>query len=324
MKPFVTGAKLIMRYSVMWVAAFSWSRQLLNAVYRRLTPSQKNMFHKRFSKVFRDSHITGTSGDWRVVFVNKIIRIPLTSEQFWLDWDTALSVVGQDIDIRQTYEALVDSSERPELFIDIGANLGTHSLLFLAHQIKTISFEPNTTCHDYFRRLCEANQVTPDLQPVALGERRGRVTLSYPRRDTWLGSTSTEVAQRLGAIQELVSEEVEQRTIDDYVSRIGHNRTLMKIDTEGTELSVLKGARRTLRENKPYVVFECWNSIRRLELFDFLDSRDYRICQLPWGPADKAEPLASDQFLACSLTNFIAIPTRAALRTPEYGRTPSA
>ena len=312
MKRVVNGAKLIRNTLVSWVAAFSWSRQLLNAAYIRLTPSQRNVFQREFSKIFRNGSIRGSNGSWEVMFANKIIRIPLTSEQSWLDWDTALSVVGQDIEVRETYEALINSSERPDLFIDIGANYGTHSLLFLVHQIRTISFEPNTSCHDYFRRLCEANQVTPDLQPVALGERRGYVALSYPRRDTWLGSVSTEVAERLALTEELVSENVEQRTIDDYLSQIGHNRTLIKIDTEGNELSVLRGAARTLQENKPYVVFECCNDVQRVELFSFLDSRDYQICQVPWGPADKVQPLTSDQFRACSSTNFVAVPMQAA------------
>ncbi|CAA9891487.1 conserved hypothetical protein [Candidatus Methylobacter favarea] len=77
--------------------------------------------------------------------------MPLTSERFWLDWDTAVSITGHDIEIKQTYEALIGSSEPPELFIDIGANYGTHSLLFLVHQIKTITFEPNASCHDFFQ-----------------------------------------------------------------------------------------------------------------------------------------------------------------------------
>jgi len=304
----VNGAKLIRNTLVSWVAAFSWPRQLLNAAYIRLTPSQRNVFQREFSKIFRNGSIRGSNGSWEVMFANKIIRIPLTSEQFWLDWDIALSVVGQDIAVRETYEALIHSSERPDLFIDIGANYGTHSLLFLVHQIKTISFEPNTLCHDYFRRLGEANQVTPNLEPVALGERRGYVTLSYPRRDTWLGSISSEVTEELALTEELVAENVEQRTIDDYVSQIGHNRTLIKIDTEGHELSVLQGAARTLHESKPYIVFECWNDVQRTELFSFLDSRDYQICQVPWSPADKVEPLTSHQFFACSSTNFMAIP----------------
>lgn len=147
MKRVVNAAKLIRNTFVSCVAAFGRSRRLLNAVYLRLTPSQRSVFHKEFSKIFRNSSIRASSGSWKVMFANKLIRIPLDSEQFWLDWDTALSVAGQDIEIRETYEALIGSSERPDLSIDIGAHYGTHSLLFLVHQIKTISVEPNTAWH---------------------------------------------------------------------------------------------------------------------------------------------------------------------------------
>jgi FkbM family methyltransferase len=308
LKRVFNGLKLLRNYFVRWVVAVSWSRSLLNALYIRLTPYQRSIFHREFSKIFRHSSIRGSNGNWEVKFANKIIRIPLNPEQYWLDWDTALSVVGQDLEVRETYEALIVSSEKPDLFIDIGTNYGTHSLLFLVHQIKTISFEPNPSCHDYFRRLCEANQVTPNLEPVALGERRGWVTLSYPRGDTWLGSTNTEVTKKLALTQELVTENVEQKILDDYISRIGHSRTLVKIDTEGHEIPVLQGAARILQEIKPYIIFECWNDMQRTDIFKFFDYSNYQICQLPWIPANKVQPLTLDQFLAGSSVNFIAIP----------------
>jgi FkbM family methyltransferase len=312
MNRIVNGLKLIRNYCVSWVAAFSWSRQLLNAWYVRLTPSRRGIFHREFAKIFRNSAIRGSDGRWEVRFAGKSVWIPLTSGQYWLDWDTALSVVGQDVEVRQTYEALINSPERPDLFIDVGANYGTHSLLFLVHGIETISFEPNSACHDYFRRLCESNGVTPNLEHLALGEREGFVTLAYPRRDTWLGSTSVAVTGRLALTQELETEEVEQKTLDGYFPRIGRNRTLIKIDTEGHELSVLRGALTTLRENKPTIIFECWNDVERTELFKFLDSRGYQICLVPWSPAGKAQPLTSDRFLASSAVNFIAVPVRMA------------
>ena len=235
------------------------------------------------------------------------IRIPLTSDRFWLDWETAVSVVGHDVAIKDTYEALITSLDRPELFIDIGANYGTHSLLFLVHQIEALSFEPNNSCHNYFEQLCEANGVKPSLEPVALGNKQERVTLSYPKHETWLGSTNSEVVGRLSQNHDLVTETVEQRILDDYAPQVNSRRVLIKIDTEGQELSVLQGAVRLLQTSNPVVIFECWQDTERLELFNFFQVNGYQIYATPWNPTDRTQPMDLDQFLSNSANNFIAI-----------------
>ncbi len=304
----IIGVRLIIQNSVRVIAAFSWSRWALNAIYLKLTPSQRSLFHREFAKIFRNSYIRGSDGNWKVFFVNKSILMPLTSENFYLEWDSAVSIVGHDLEVKQTYEALIGSSEKPELFIDIGANYGTHSLLFLVNDIKTITFEPNTLCHVFFKKICKLNNVTPILEPVALGDREGYVELSYPKHDTWLGSTNTGVINRLSLSYDLVTKKVEQKTIDNYFSKILNNRTLIKIDTEGNELSVLRGAIKTLHENKPMIIFECFGDNERAGIFDYFNSQNYSIYYLPWNPTYKAESLTFDRFLVSSSTNFIAVP----------------
>ena len=301
-------AKSIVRQSVRVAAALSWSRRALNAVYLRLSPSQRALFWLAFAKIFRNSSIKESAGNWKVVFANKSIVMPLTPGNFWLEWDIAVSIVGHDIEVKQTYEALINSPERPDLFIDVGGNYGTSSLLFLAHDIETITFEPNTSCHDYFRKICKSNHVTPQLEALALGDRDGHTELSYPKRYTWLGSTNTEVIDTLHLTHDLVTEKIEQKTIDDYYPKIEHNRTLIKIDTEGNELSVLLGAIKTLQECKPMIIFESLGGNERGNIFSFFNSTKYSIYHLPWNPTYKAELLSVDQFMVNSSTNFIAIP----------------
>ncbi len=237
--------------------------------------------------------------------------MPLTSAHFWLDWERAVSIVGHDVEVQQTYEAIIgSSSKRPTLFIDIGANYGTHSLLFLVHGIKTITFEPNSLCHDYFMQICKLNHVTPTLENLALGASQGVVELAYPKRDTSLGSINTNIIKILSQSQELAIEKVTLKTLDNYFPKIEHNRTLIKIDTEGNELAVLEGATKTIQEVQPVIIFECWtwNSNERTKIFDFFGSKNYSLYHLPWTPEYKAESLTFDHFLASSSTNFIAVP----------------
>lgn len=173
--------------------------------------------------------------------------MPLTAERFWLDWDTALSIVGHETEIKDTYLALIGSREAPELFLDIGANYGTYSLLFLTHNIETITFEPNSSCHDYFREICELNGVVGRLEAVALGDSEGFVELAYPEKDTWLGTTDMNIAKSLARRQELVARIVKQKTIDGYLPEFENKSMLIKIDTEGTEYRVLQGGLKALQ-----------------------------------------------------------------------------
>lgn len=305
------AAKSVARSLFRATAAFPFSRRLLNALYLKLSASQRALFHQRFAKAFRNGTVQGKDGRWKVIFARKEILMPLRSGGLWLDWDNAVSIVGHDIEVKETYQSLINShSDRPELFIDIGANYGTHSLLFLVHDIETITFEPNKTCHEVFRRMCALNHVSPNLKPVALGERLGHVEFSYPRQDTWLGSTNPQVIDKLSGSKDLVSEQVEQKMLDDFLAEIGNKRALIKIDTEGNELSVLNGAKNTLEKARPRIIFECWGEDEKTGIFNLLSPLNYSIHALPWSPRHHAEPLGEQEFMASSSTNFIAIPVK--------------
>ncbi|MEI6320648.1 MAG: FkbM family methyltransferase [Pseudomonadota bacterium] len=292
-------------------AANLWSRKALNAVYLSLNTKLKTQFHSIFAKIFRDGHYRVEQGLWRVKFRAKDILLPLGSEQIWLEWDVAVSIVGHDTEVKEAYRSLLDSADRPDVFIDVGTNYGTHSLLFLVHGIEAISFEPNSSCHAYFQRLCRVNGVEPNLQHVALGESEGELDLSYPLRDTWLGSTDVKVKNRLADKGELVSERVEQRKLDSYLPQLIGKRALIKIDTEGNEISVLLGAKEVLQRVKPKVIFESWDASGRAALFDFFDLREYEIHSLWVKPDPSKQALAAESFMQSSAQNFIAIPRNA-------------
>src|SRR5437016_329421 len=98
-------------------------------VYRRLSSAQMNSFHSYFANLFREAHEQVDEGVWTVNFIGKPIQVPLNPHRCWLDWDYAVSILGHDAEIKRTYASLIMSSIAPDLFVDIGANYGTHSLL---------------------------------------------------------------------------------------------------------------------------------------------------------------------------------------------------
>ena len=132
--------RLALQSVLRFVVTNSVCRKCLNGVYRRLSWAKKRAFHGKFAKIFREHKSTIAGGSWTVEFADKLIEMPLRPEWLWLDWDSAVSICGHDVEVKETYSSLIQSSTRPEQFVDIGANYGTHSLLFLVHGIETITF----------------------------------------------------------------------------------------------------------------------------------------------------------------------------------------
>jgi FkbM family methyltransferase len=118
---------------------------------------------------------------------------------------------------------------RTALFLDVGANYGTHSVLFLSAGIPVIAFEPNPACFSYFQTVCELNGLTGRWEHVAIGNDGGQIELVYPDKETWLGSVSSEVAFTLKKSTFVKTQHVPLKKLDDYCSDI-HNNVLIKID----------------------------------------------------------------------------------------------
>jgi hypothetical protein len=118
-------------------------RKALYAIYSLLSVPHRERFHSEFAKLFRNGITRSRPGTWSVKFAGKDILIPLSPDTLWLDWDLAVSIPGHDTEVKETHAALIGHrSNRPQVFVDIGANCGTHSLLFLVHGIPSLSSEP--------------------------------------------------------------------------------------------------------------------------------------------------------------------------------------
>lgn len=294
---------------ILWaLAAHRSGIRVLNVAYRRLGWAGRGAIQSRFAGLFRQGQHRLANGSWSVRFAGRELTLPLRANTAWLDWDAALSVLGHEVAIKATYETLLEGPMRPTLFVDIGTNYGTHSLLFLAAGVDVLSFEPNSACHGYFRDVCRLNGVTPRLEHVALGEQPGHVDLYFPERETWLGSLNPTVIERLKTLPDVRTEHVQIRRLDDYAAAFDGRHLLVKIDAEDQEHAVLRGARETLDHHRPLVIFETHRGNSRGALFELFASHQYRIANLPLRPDAPPSLTDRDGFASCPVDDFIAIP----------------
>src|SRR5262245_49246131 len=173
------------------------TRDAFNKIYA-LFPATHPFLHSRYTKLPTTPRCSSADGLWQLWFAGKRIVVPLRRESFWLDWGHALGVLGHDAEIKRTYEMLL-FSDRPDLFVDIGANYGIHSMLIAAAGVSVLAFEPNPHClNDYTRAIMSLNGITSlQWESIALGNSNGMVELSFPERETWLGSIMPAVSSQI-------------------------------------------------------------------------------------------------------------------------------
>ena len=79
-------------------------------------------------------------------FSDILARSPLRPEQARLDWAAAVSILGHETMIKDTYAYLLSQPGRKfDVFLDAGANYGTHSLLFAASGVTTLDKDRNAS-----------------------------------------------------------------------------------------------------------------------------------------------------------------------------------
>lgn len=141
------------------------------------------------------------------------------------------------------------------LFLDVGANVGFHSLLLAAVRpgLDIVAFEPHPELHRLLRANVAANDFARiTVEPCALSD-RGGVREFYLNRSHMSASLEPNFDPAHAGVVE-----VPVTTLDAYLARRGEvpPRFLVKVDVEGHEGAFLAGAEQTLRRHHPDIVSE--------------------------------------------------------------------
>jgi len=139
--------------------------------------------------------------------------------------------------------------------IDVGANVGYFTAV-MAQCVgpggRVWSFEPVPETFELLT-LCNSLNDYAHVTPirVALGAANGSIEITYDRRHSGIATMHPD--QVAGDTQR-----VELRSLDGLVAagEVGRRPDLIKVDVEGHELEALRGARETIAEAQPTIVFE--------------------------------------------------------------------
>jgi FkbM family methyltransferase len=137
--------------------------------------------------------------------------------------------------------------------IDIGCHKGEILDLFLKHAPsgKHYAFEP---IPEMFAALTKKYGTRCHIFPYALSDKEGITTFHYVKNQpAYSGILKRKYAVENPDIEEI---QVDVKMLDTLLPP-DLQIDFIKIDVEGGEFAVLKGAKNTLTKNNPLVVFEC-------------------------------------------------------------------
>ena len=211
---------------------------------------------------------------------------------------------------------------RDQTFVDVGAHVGSWAQHLAQHCKQVFAFEPQ---RETFDRLLEGVRLAGLDRNVACHEvaigARGEVDLHVVSIDGG-GSTLHHRSELPPAI---AVERVSAVQIDDYTfERVG----LIKIDAEGAESSILRGATRTLEAHfYPVLLLEAWRhdwyAAERTALIAQVEAIGYRVQPVADWPemllAEHASKVASKPRAAASrpLLGLVMIVKNEARRLTE-------
>jgi FkbM family methyltransferase len=142
----------------------------------------------------------------------------------------------------EEYDAFRRDIRPGDVVFDVGANVGAYTLLFatwVGPSGRVFAFEPAAAPREGLERLVAANDLSSRVTtiPSAVSAAEGSLTFLA---DASAGETRLVSHAGPGTVSVPVT------TIDAVCQREGVVPRLIKIDVEGAELDVLRGARRTI------------------------------------------------------------------------------
>jgi len=199
----------------------------------------------------------------------EIFASPITKE-LWQEMETKVEIKSKnivsinDFDIEASKDSIVYSflveqysydnivrAKEDDVVFDVGAYVGDTALWFsrlVGHRGKVYAFEPEPENFKKLRLNLERNRAQNIVQlECALSDEEGEMIISG-------GGSSATVANDVNGIPVMVT------TIDKFVKDNNLTRVdFIKMDVEGHELNVLKGAAETIKTFKPRLAISAYH-----------------------------------------------------------------
>ncbi len=198
---------------------------------------------------------------------------------------------GEELELVFEFLAPFGDRFKQATILDIGANIGNHSVFFSDHFANVLAFEP----HPRTFELLEFN--TKPIENISchrhgFSARSGTATLFQDDKNmgaSFVGEEKDRPGKKTKSIK------IQLKTLDQLKDKLG-DVAAVKLDVEGMELDVLKGGEALLKSAQPVIFFELLESDfinGTTDSLEFLKSLGYRFCWIDKGESNLASFLKS-------------------------------
>lgn len=163
------------------------------------------------------------------------------------------------------------SKDRYKSSLDIGANLGLHSIVMAKLGFQVTSFEPDPVHYERLLSNSSLNNISSSISLVkaAVSNSSGKAEFTRVLGNTTGSHLSTA---KTGAYGQLEKFEVDVVSISDY----SLNADLIKLDAEGEELKILQGIDAYSWDNLD-IIAEVGSEQNGQEILDHLEGIDVKV-----------------------------------------------
>ncbi|WP_081990157.1 FkbM family methyltransferase [Psychroserpens sp. Hel_I_66] len=181
-------------------------------------------------------------------------------------------------------ELFEELSKNTNSFLDIGSNIGYYSLLGVKSnpKMKVFAFEPAYGPKYFLTKNIELNNFSKQIKPIdlALSNTTGKIdfyeveSLKYKYITHNLageGNAGTKKTSR-----NFIKNTVKADTLKNFIEQNDIKQIdLIKIDTEGTEVDILKSGKEYIQQFQPIIICETLFNAIEDQLEDFFDELNY-------------------------------------------------
>lgn len=162
-------------------------------------------------------------------------------------------------DQRAELRALIGHLRRGDVAVDVGANKGSH-VLWLARAVgppgRVVAFEPQARLAARLAEIARRAKLgNVEVVSHAVGDKLGTAELHIP--DALIDPPGASLSRAAVAGEPSTAVSVEVTTLDHFLRAETRPIRALKIDVEGHERAVLRGARSILSSHAPLLVMEC-------------------------------------------------------------------
>tara|TARA_B100002019_G_C21236251_1_gene582923 strand:+ start:730 stop:1566 length:837 start_codon:yes stop_codon:yes gene_type:complete len=204
------------------------------------------------------------------------------------------------------YTMLVDMASHlndGDHVLDIGGHIGNHSLYLAAHTKANITiFEPNPLLYPHIEASIAKNNFNNRINLIkkGVGEKAGFAQFEK-RIEENIGMQSL-------AVSESQEDGIEIISIDEMMDTLPEI-SLMKIDVEGMEMSVLKGSIELIKKYKPLIYIECRRETDYVPVHNWMSEVGYVWCDTfnatPTHLYRHSSTMSSEQRIECMINKAV-------------------